>query len=590
MIQSTPVTGGRGYRQRPGRPLDGRRRDRALRHLAPVALAGALAFAAGLVAGASHRPPAEETAERYAAAYARGDWRTMYGLLSEDARRRVPRGRFAAVHDRARATATATTATVTGEPREANGDVVEVPMAIATRVFGRLDATLDLPMTEEDGRARVAWQEHLAFPGVREGERLNRTTVLPERATLLAADGTPLAAGPARVGEDPETSASIAGELGPIPAERAAQLRALGLPDDARVGVSGLERALDDELRGRPGGRLRAGTRVLAAGTPRPADPVRTTIVPRIQRAAATALAGRLGGVVAMRVGGGDDGDVVAAAGIGLSGLQPPGSTFKIVTLAAALEAGIARPSSRYPVATAATLEGVELQNANGESCGGTLIESFAHSCNSVFAPLGAKLGAQRLVQAAERFGFNRRPAIDGAATSTIPPAGELGDDLAVGSTAIGQGRVQASALQMAVAAAAIADRGRLPRPTLNRADAPRATTATDPRTARAVGRAMRAVVRYGTGTAAAIPGATVAGKTGTAELRQTQGLQPDATAPLPPDPTDTTDTSAWFAAYAPARRPRIAVAVLLVEAGAGGAVAAPAARQVLAEALRRRG
>jgi cell division protein FtsI/penicillin-binding protein 2 len=269
-----------------------------------------------------------------------------------------------------------------------------------------------------------------------------------------------------------------------------------------------------------------------------------------------------------------------------MSGLQPPGSTFKILTLAGALEAGVTKPSSRYDVATAATLEGVELQNANGESCGGTLIESFAHSCNSVFGPLGAELGPRRLVSTAERFGFNRPPAIDGAATSTIPAAAEIGDDLAVGSSAIGQGRVQASTLQMALAAAAVADRGRMPRPTLLRSARPSSTPAMSPRIARIVDRGMRAVVRYGTGTAAAIDGVTVAGKTGTAELRQTQGTTMGETVVE----GDTTDTTAWFAAYAPAKRPRIAVAVMLVEAGAGGAVAAPAARTVLAEGLRRRG
>ena len=105
-------------------------------------------------------------------------------------------------------------------------------------------------------------------------------------------------------------------------------------------------------------------------------------------------------------------------------------------------------------------------------------------------------------------------------------------------------------------------------------------------RTARIVDRAMRAVVAYGTGTGAAISGVTVAGKTGTAELRQTQGELPEGA----PVEDATTDTSAWFAAYAPAKKPRIAVAVLLVEAGAGGAVAAPPASTVLAEALRRRG
>jgi cell division protein FtsI/penicillin-binding protein 2 len=97
----------------------------------------------------------------------------------------------------------------------------------------------------------------------------------------------------------------------------------------------------------------------------------------------------------------------------------------------------------------------------------------------------------------------------------------------------------------------------------------------------------MRAVVRSGTGQAAAIPGVTVAGKTGTAELRTTQG--PGAGDPLTPGAVaapDITDTTAWFAAYAPASRPRVAVAVMLVGHGAGGDTAAPAARPVIEAAL----
>jgi penicillin-binding protein A len=570
MIQSTPVTGGRGYSQRP----PSGRRDRLLRHLVPVLLVGAVAFVAGLVAGTLHRPAEQDLADDYAAAYAERDYDAMYALLTAQAKRRTTQEQFAAAHEDAHATAT-TQRIATEEAGAPDGGVVSVGARIATSVFGTVSADLQLPVEGEDG---VDWAPHLTFPGMRGGERLERTVDLPERATLLDANGDPL---------DPETRASIGGELGPIPPERAQEMRAKGVPEDAEIGVSGLERALDDELRGKPGGRLRAGTRVLAASSPRAAVPVRTTIVPRIQLAAQSALAGRLGGVVVMRVGGRDDGDVAAAAGIGLSGLQPPGSTFKIVTLSAALQARITRPGEEFPVATSATLSGVELQNANGESCGGDLIESFAHSCNSVFAPLGAELGPRRLVRAAERFGFNERPAIDGAATSTIPPAAEMGDDLAVGATAIGQGRVQANTLQMAVAAATIADKGNRPRPTVLAADRPERQRAVPARVARIVDRGMRAVVAYGTGTAARIDGTVVAGKTGTAELRQTQGETPEGEEPIG---DDTTDTTAWFAAYAPARRPRVAVAVMLVEAGAGGAVAAPAARAVLAEALRRRG
>jgi penicillin-binding protein A len=284
---------------------------------------------------------------------------------------------------------------------------------------------------------------------------------------------------------------------------------------------------------------------------------------------------------------------VLGAAGIALSGLQPPGSTFKIVTVTGALEARITSPKSTYPVETKATLEGVDIENANGEACGGTLVASFAESCNSVFAPLGARLGARRLVSVAERFGFNHDPGVPGAAMSTIPPAEEIGDDLAVGSSAIGQGRVQATALQMAVVAATIGRRGRRPRPTLDfdaaRAHAPTAR-ATSARTARTVERLMLAVVRGGTGTAAAIPGVKVAGKTGTAELRTTERCEPAPDDPesCPPEENDPSDTDAWFAAYGPAGdgHPRGAVGVMLVGAGAGGDTAAPAAHDVLAAAL----
>jgi cell division protein FtsI/penicillin-binding protein 2 len=577
MIQSSPVTRGARYSSR----------RRALqRRGVPLVLAAACAFGAGAVVGAVHESAEKQAAERYTRAWARGDWATMRRLLSSEARARTSLEEFRAAHQRAAATATAT-ALRPGRAAEPRDDVVTVPVQVSTRMFGTITTELHLPIVEEDGEARVAWREHLAFPGMRPGEKLTRRTRLPTRATLTAADGTVLARGEDRVPEDPELAASIRGEIGPIPEARAEELRAKGVPSDAKVGISGLERALDDELRGTPGGELLAGDRVLARSEPRRAPRVRSTIVPSIQRAAVQALAGRLGGVVALDP---RTGEIQAAAGIGLSGLQPPGSVFKIITLAGALRAGITSTKESFPVETFTTIEGVRLENANGEACGGTLIETFAHSCNSVFAPLGAELGAERLVRAAEDFGFNAPPGIAGAATSTIPAAAEIGDDLAVGSSAIGQGRVQATALQMAITAATIAERGQRPVPTLLRGERLRSIRAIGARTAQTVARAMRAVVENGTGGAAAVPGGRVAGKTGTAELRSTvapqaaPGQEPVAPAPA----NDPTDTTAWFAAFAPYDRPRVAVAVMLVGAGAGGQTAAPAARTVLEAALKR--
>jgi peptidoglycan glycosyltransferase len=287
---------------------------------------------------------------------------------------------------------------------------------------------------------------------------------------------------------------------------------------------------------------------------------------------------------------------VLAFAGIAFSTLQPPGSTFKMVTLTGVLEARIAKPSDSFPVRTKAVLDGVELDNANGESCGGTLVQAFANSCNSVFAPLGAKLGARRLVAMAERFGFNQDPGVPGAATSTIPPADQIGDDLAVGSSAIGQGRVQATPLAMARVAATIGLHGRRPPLTFDlragRAARPGARVI-PAGVSGEVERMMVAVVQGGTGTAAAIPGVEVAGKTGTAELRTTKKCLPDPKHPESCTPAeqknDPTDTDAWFAAYAPAGkgRPRVAVGVMLVGAGAGGDTAAPVARAVLVAALK---
>jgi penicillin-binding protein A len=116
----------------------------------------------------------------------------------------------------------------------------------------------------------------------------------------------------------------------------------------------------------------------------------------------------------------------------------------------------------------------------------------------------------------------------------------------------------------------------------------PKPIRVTTPRVARQVERMMIAVVDYGTGTAASLDGAKVAGKTGTAELRDTTNSDPDPSDPDASPVDDTTDTDAWFAAYAPARKPRVAVSVMLVGQGAGGETAAPVAKAVLETALRR--
>ncbi|HEX4364382.1 MAG TPA: penicillin-binding transpeptidase domain-containing protein [Solirubrobacteraceae bacterium] len=563
-------------------------------------IAGALAVIALLMATGGP-PPQQTAAQRFVAAWVRGDFSSMYGDLSEAQRRVLPLAKFAADYRAATATATATAFRHGKVPRP-KGGVVRVPMLVTTRIFGAVRATLPLKFSGDGDDTQLDWSANLVFPGLAAGEQLSRDTQMPARADILARDGTPLAQGAARSSPIPDVASSIVGSLGAPPPDHLAALRGLGYPSGATVGTSGLERVFEAQVAGRPGGVLRAGTRVLARTLPVRAAPVHTSIDPDVQRAAIAAKGDRLGGVAVVRP---STGEILALAGLAFSGLQPPGSTFKIVTLTGVLEANLGGPNSQYPYETKATIEGRDLQNANGESCGGSLRQSFAQSCNSVFAPLGVKLGAQRLVQAAEQFGFNRDLGIPGAAMSTIPQPETIGDDLAVGSSAIGQGRVQATALQMAWVAATIAGHGQRPRLTLQRGLAPQPTQVLAPRIARVVGQLMESVVTGGTGTAAQIPGVRVAGKTGTAELKDTSKPEcvpdpttaPDATATTtpdpattscpPPQPNDPTDTDAWFAAYAPANAPRVAVGVLLVASGAGADTAAPAARGVLLAGLK---
>jgi cell division protein FtsI/penicillin-binding protein 2 len=578
----------------PPSPRPSRAQTRA-RRLVAIGVVVVVALGIGVVCATTGGPSEEDAVTRFARAWDRQDYAAMRSEVRGSAQERYSAGAFRDRYASAAETATIT-GVRTGKPQKAGDEGSwRVPVTVQTRAFGPVHGTLRLKVVEEDGKARVDWTPNLVFPGLAAGERLTRSTELPERADILARDGTPLAQGPNRTSPLGAVAQAIAGALGPIPEDRRAAYEKLGYPDDTQVGISGLERAFDERLAGTPGGELRAGARLLAERAPRKGAAVRTTIAPSVQSAAVTALAGRLGGVVAIRP---KTGEILAAAGIGFSGLQPPGSTFKIITATSALENGVAKVTDEFPVQTSATLEGVELQNANGESCGGTLANAFAESCNSVFGPLGAKVGAEKLVATAERFGFNAPTGITGAATSSIPAADEIGDDLAVGSSAIGQGRVQATALQMAIVAATIGLRGRRPDVTLDpdkwKGDAP-THEATSAKVARTVEKLMLGVVRYGTGTAAQIPDVKVAGKTGTAELKSTQTCKPTADNPeacADVDHTDTSDTDAWFSTYAPAGNgaPRIAVGFMLVGAGAGGDTAAPAAREVVLAGLKNGG
>jgi peptidoglycan glycosyltransferase len=262
----------------------------------------------------------------------------------------------------------------------------------------------------------------------------------------------------------------------------------------------------------------------------------------------------------------------------------PPGSTFKVVTTAAALSSGDFTPSSQLPAPNQLSLPQTthKLQNFEGEQCNGgrdiSLADALRISCNTAFGGLGLRLGQSEIRKQANAFGFDRSLSIPmGVARSVYP------DNLSrpeVAFSAIGQDSDAVTPLQMAMVAAGVANGGVVMAPylvaktlapdlsTLSTANPREFSRATSPTVASQLTRMMQAVVSSGTGTAAQIPGVDVAGKTGTAE---NQPGQP---------------THAWFIGFAPAQNPRVAVAVLIEHGGVGGVTAAPIARQVMQAVL----
>jgi cell division protein FtsI/penicillin-binding protein 2 len=573
-------------------PAEVERRRRLLTRTVPLALVALVAFVVGVSTGSSGSPE-QEAAERFVKAWEAKGFKAMYGELNEASRARVSLKEFEAAYRDAQevATARAFDGASVGDAKDGgDGKVVPVQVAVATVAFGEVEEEVEIPYAD----GGIEWSPNLAFPGLEAGEELAADVELAERAPILARDGTALAEGPAEEREHPIGSAAldITGEVGEAPEEDLARLSRHGFPPETPVGVSGLERAFNTRLAGKPGGSLLAvaadgsSVRTLAKSKPQPGAPVKTTIDPDLQEAAVSALAGRSGGVAVLDT---RKGDVRALAGLAFSAPQPPGSTFKVVTTTAALEAGAVSLDDEFEITNGVNVGGRFLNNANGEYCGGTFRESFAESCNAVFAPLGPAVGNDKLVETAEAFGFNSPPTLYAPQIvrevepeeSTIPT--EIGEEIDLGVSAIGQGEVLATPLEMASVAQTVANDGvRLPNSIVAnkklRPDAEPVRVMSE-QTAEELTELMIGVVVEGTGTAGAIPEAQVAGKTGTAELGPKPGQENEE------NPVQIKD--AWFTAFAPAEKPRLAVGVLLIEAeAAGGEVAAPIASAVLSAGL----
>jgi penicillin-binding protein A len=442
--------------------------------------------------------------------------------------------------------------------------------------------------------------------------KLNARALLQQerihRGRILAADGTVLARS-VRGAEGTYQRTYPKGE------EFAAPIGFSYINPD--LGQTALERFRNAALNGQTGTNLQTILDQLQ-GKRTQGDEVLTTLNPKAQQTAITALGEHHGAVVAL-----DPRDGAVEVMASTPSFDPnklptrgayekltadtqgtplinravqfgyaPGSIFKVLTATAAIDTGQFTPQSTLSGRNNVLISGVPLGNDNGESLGQiTLTEALTKSVNTVWAQVAVKLGKRTMARYMNRFGFDRKPELDYPPEEMsssgeyfrgriLPPTSPRVD---VGRMGIGQDKLAVVPLQMAEVAAAVANHGRLMAPhlterivdpdgrTVERISPRVQSVVMQPSTATAVTGMMEAVVNEGTGIQAQIPGVQVAGKTGTAETQIGAAVN-----------------NVWFIAFAPAGNPRVAVAVTLEHVpGQGAAFAAPVARQVMEALLR---
>jgi peptidoglycan glycosyltransferase len=386
----------------------------------------------------------------------------------------------------------------------------------------------------------------------------------------------------------------------------------------ARIGQAGLELSRSDELTG----KKQELTSVFdeLRGRQQEGDDLITTLDPAAQRIALDGLAGRKGSVVAIEPSTGAVRVMASNPGFDPAALRSiktfealnkdtnsplfnratqagyaPGSTMKVVTATAAIDSGRYTPGSTVDGRNGKPVSGVPLNNFGKASFGPIdLTTALTKSVNTVWAEVAEKLGKATMERYMKRFGFFKAPPIDlpsfqlrasgvyrGQPPRLVSPTSDTVD---IGRVGIGQEKLNVTPLQMAMVASAVANDGRLMKPHIMARAVDRDGRTTEkispeeqaqvmkPDTARQVGEMMTKVVAEGSGTAAALKGIDVAGKTGTAEKNIAQRLnQP------------------WFIAFAPTRDAKVAIAVTIESSigGTGGEVAAPIAKRVLESLLK---
>jgi cell division protein FtsI/penicillin-binding protein 2 len=466
-----------------------------------------------------------------------------------------------------------------------------------------------LPMAQVEDTWRVDWSPTALHPQLGEARELQRERNWPERAGILDRNGEPL---------DVEGSSLsvVIGVVGEADEEQAAELGHPYMPGDP-VGTAGLQAAYEEQLSGQPAGRVyvaddRTGEELetLEEFPGAEGSPLRTSIDPRVQAAADAALGGgSASGFVAIDP---ETGDVLAVsnqpatANRAMNGRYPPGSTFKIVTAAAALRSGI-EPDTIVECPETTTVTGWEFSNFEDMALGSIPFqEAVSESCNTAFVHVANDLSDAELRETAEDFGFNvEYPLAIDHRGGSYPETDSATERAAAG---FGQARVEATPLHMASVAAAVSDgTWRPPRLVLDEPDdvaaadeggdedgngAPETADEADADLTRDLGDVadvlrgfMNDVVTAGTAAPAGLPGDSF-GKTGTAEHGTAEGDED-----LP--------THAWYIGFAPwggaegdegdggeedDDQPEIAFAVIVEGGDSGGEVAAPVARDFLVQ------
>jgi hypothetical protein len=551
----------------------GLRRRKRRRVIIIVVSVAVLVIALGAAGGSylllrTHGSPAQ-TAASYLTAWQRGDYAAMDavtvhapgGGLATPVKQADTQLGLRAIH------------LVAGQPSTSGGST-QVPFTATAQLTGGHVWTYRgrLQLVQQNKHWWVNWSPAAIYPGLGRGERFALSAAWPARASILAADGTALSS--------PQTQAQ-SGSLqlltGEVAAATKAQARKLGAPYQAGdpIGVGGIEQSYQQQLAGKPSLTIKVegpGSRVdstAARFAATPGTPVRTSIDMQDQVAASQAVSSASTSkpvdMVVLQPSSGKVLAVVERPGgfdRALSGIFPPGSTFKIVTGSALAAKGLT-PSSTVQCPSTATIDGRTFHNDGNEQLGSTsLLNAFAISCNTTFALQATqRLDGASLGSMAATFGYNQAPALGLPATLGHFTTPQSGVDLA--ADAFGQGDDLVNPLSQAAEAAAIED-GTWRPPVLVTSPAPHQTA--QPRTLPAgildtLRPMMRAVVTTGTAASVGFP-AGVYGKTGTAEY---------GSGPNPP-------SHGWFIGY----QGDVAFAVLVEGGGFGADSAGPIANAFL--------